>query len=129
MDEIQFYLPGFDQIEPSNAALLRHYSELGERWEQAREMFALAGDRGNFVHSLNLRWPNKPTQDVLLIVKMLSDQGPVVAFHSGPTWTHLIPTFGDRLRAGAVNFIEDEYPPDDWKDKLTILESLPRIRR
>ena len=129
MNEEQTQLPGFELVEPPAAAVNRHYHQLGETWEQAREIFALAGDRGYYVHNLNIRWPSKANKDVLLIVKVLHEEGPMVAFHSGYVWTHLIPTFADRMRAGTVNWLQDEFPPDKWADKLYVLVNLPRIRR
>lgn len=127
--EEQLVLPGFEEIEPTGAALLRNFRETGEQWEATREIIALMGDRGHYVYNINLRWPRKPAKDVLMIVKMFTEEGSYVAFHSGFTWTHLITSFAARVRAGAVNWLVDEYPPDEWVEWYTVLHNLPRIRR
>lgn len=122
-------MAGFDEIEPTAAALTRSYQETGEQWESAREIFALLGDRGMYVYNLNLRWPKHQSKDVLLIVKVFTEEGSFVAFHAGYVWPHLIPTFAARVRAGSINWILDEFPPDNWHDWYTVLHNLPRIRR
>lgn len=129
MDNHQLTLPGFDEVAPASALLSRHLTELGESWESTREIFALLGDRGLYTHNIQLRWPKEASKDVVLIVKVVTEEGPYVAFHSGATWTHLIPAFARRVRSGNINWIKDEFPPDNWVEILALLGSLPRIRR
>ena len=129
MSEAQLELPGFEDDLNSQAALNRHLREKGEQLERVRELVALMGDRGQFIHSFQIRWPRTATKDVVLIAKMVCEEGVYVAFHSGVTWSHLIGSFGERIRAGSVNWIVDEYPPDNWVEILHTLNSLPRVRR
>jgi len=126
---VELELQAFDTIEPASAALRRNLQETGERWEAAREVVALMGDRGRFIHNLNVRWPKTEAKDVILVAKMVCEEGPFVAFHSGPVWPHLIPGFTDRVRSGTVNWLVDEYPPENWVELLQVLNNLPRIRR
>lgn len=129
MQENDAGIPEFNEVEPSGAAVARHFQEVGEQWDMTRQVMLLAGDRGYYVHNIQVRWPADPKKDVLLIVKMYMVDGPFVAFHSGTTWTHLIPGFAARMRTGSVNWLKDEYPPDNWTDKLKVIADLPRIRR
>lgn len=128
-EQKQLILPGFEEVEPSGAAVARHYSEIGEQWESARETIALLGDSGVFVFNIQIRWPKLASKDVLLIVKVFTEEGSFVAFHGGPTWSHLITGFTARLRAGTINWIEDEFPPDEWADWYAVIKALPRVRR
>ena len=129
MGEIQLEMPGLGDLEPSDAALKRHWMELGQEHEEARHIYSLLGDRGRYVHTIQLRWPTAKNKDVLLIVKSFTEDGCFVAFHAGPLWINLINSFAARVRAGAVEWVKDEYPPDNWVEKLAILVALPRIRR
>lgn len=128
-DEKNLKLPGFEDIEPTSAALIRSYQETGETWELTREIIALLGDRGHYVYNMQIRWPKHLSKDVLLIVKVFSEEGSFVAFHAGVTWTHLVPTFAARVRAGSVSWVKDDYPPDKWEEWFHVLVRLPRIRR
>lgn len=119
MPEEQIELPGlgeFNDFEPSAAAVSRFYVEHGERLQNLEFMLTWRVKAQLFVYKLEVRWPLTQEGDLLCILKAVSTEGPLIAFHSDRTIVAVLGSLSGRLRAGKLKWRVDEYPPTNYEE-------------
>lgn len=110
----------FDE-DPGNAAVNRYYRDLGKRLENLRLSLQRRRQDGIYIYNIQLRWPNPKNQQYLAILKAVTDEGPVVAFNSDGAWFSALLGIESRLRAGKLDWLKDDYPPDNWVEVAAFL--------
>jgi len=102
------------EFTAGRAALLRHYVSQGEAIENLRFATVWQPNRVVWMYNMFIRFPRKDTEDHLVIVKGVSEEGPVIAFHGGSGLVAALLSFGDRYRRGKLNWRPDEEPPQSY---------------
>ena len=120
--------PGTTEKDPGKAAYHRHLRDVGLGIEALREALAQARGRGVYVYAINIRYPKSGRPGFFMMVKAYTEEGPVIAFHNGFQLVGLLVEFGARIRAGAVEWVPDEYPADGWVEELAFMHSQERNR-
>jgi len=110
----------FDE-DPGAAAINRYYRDLGKRLENLRLSLQRRRNDGVFVYNIQIRWPNVKNPQYLSIIKAVTDDGPVVAFNSDGAWFSALLGIESRLRAGKLDWLKDNYPPDNWSEIAAFL--------
>lgn len=109
--------------DPGMAAYHRYLRDQGMRAEQLREFIANARERELFVYSIQVRYPSKEYPSFSAVVKALTPEGPVIAFHNGYQLLEALLGIGQRIRAGNLEWRNDDYPPDDWAERLAYMHA------
>lgn len=109
--------------DPGRAAIERHYMRQGKALEDMRLSLANLAQEGLYVYQLQLRWPTKGKPNHMLILKALQADGPVIAFHGDYGWVSALLGVAQRLRAGDLDWHQDDYPPEDWMERLTLMHT------
>ncbi len=104
------------------AAVARYYRGLGREVDQFRMMVGSLGQGGRLVNGINVRGPRTGSPGHLLVVKTLSEEGPSVSFTGGNGWIETILAFGARLRAGQVEWKEDQFATEGWEEQFEYLK-------
>lgn len=99
-------------------ALRRHYTRQGRLFDSMRLSIANLAQEGVFVYSIQIRWPTEKKAGFTLICKALTADGPKITFHNDYQWAAVMLGFAGRLRGGAVEWHEDNFPPDGWEDQM-----------
>lgn len=107
-----------DDMSIGKAAVVRYYAEIGRRLEYLQTGIVNARAYGLFVYQLQIRWPKKVGDEHLCIAKMLSVDGSHIAFTSGENLISALGSTGSRLRSGSLEWLQDEYPPEDAVTRL-----------
>lgn len=77
------------------------------------------------VYNIQFRQPIREMQETLMLVKAVSEDGPVIAFHSDASVVACIHSWSTRLSAGRIKWREDEYPPSNYEQiKAFILKEV-----
>lgn len=108
--------------EPGATAVARYYQDIGRRVDVGRTVMQARREDGLFIYNLQAKWPKPGKHDTLVMVKAFHHElGPVIAFSNGSGWMGALLSFTGRLQAGQVDWITDEYPPDDWAEWMAFL--------
>jgi len=67
------------------------------------------------IYNIQFRWPIRAQQEVLMMVKAVSEVGPVIAFHSDRTVVTCIISWSSRLSAGRIKWKADDKPPSNYE--------------
>lgn len=110
--------PNGSSAQENASALARHYEGVGQSVEALRLGLKNLKDREVYVYKLELRSPNAKSVEWLLLSKAYTPEGPRIAFTSGGSMYSALDNFGRRLRGGVVDWVDDNYPPDDWVERL-----------
>ncbi len=99
----------------SQAAMQRIFFAMGARLESFGQ--SVRWDRHDkvLVYNVQLRAAIREQQDVLMMVKGVGPDGPVIAFHSDRTMIDCIESWPARLNAGKISWKEDEFPPKNYQ--------------
>ncbi len=99
----------------ASARELRFLEGLGADVEALGESLRWIPGREPLVYNIQLRAGVREQQDVLMLVKAVGEGGALVAFHSGRTMIDALLSWPGRLRAGKVNWKQDEYTPTNYE--------------
>ena len=112
-----------DTNTPGRAAYLRHLQDTGLQANELREFIANARERELFIYSIQVRWPSPKFDSFSVIVKALHPEGPLVGFNNGYQLLGALFGVGQRLRAGNMEWKPDEWPQEDWVERLAFMHS------
>ncbi len=121
MTEQQLDLPFAEEPEEAPlelSALARHYQRQGRGLDDMRLSIANLAQKQVFIYSLQIRWPTTQKPGHTLMVKAILEDGPKITFHNDFGWLTTLLGFGARMRAGQVDWYEDNFPPEDWVERL-----------
>lgn len=104
------------RLATPEASTRRILMEWGMQIEAFGEAVRLREDQPRQVYNIQLRAITRNGQDVLMLVKAVGEEGPLIAFHSGTSMRNAILTWPARLNAGRIAWREDEYPPDKYDE-------------
>lgn len=107
--------------EVSNAAVTRFFYGLGERLERLRIGVRAYRRHGYYIYKLEARIPTQRRHTYLILVKALTEEGPVIAFHASDDWVEGLLALGGVIRAGRLEWHKDEYPPEDWREMMAFM--------
>lgn len=119
---VQTELPAAE-VDVGVAAVRRFYTTLGKGFEQLRETISAARGRGVYVYAINLKWPKSGSPGFFLLIKAYTEEGPRVAYHSDYQLLGALISLGERFRAGDVEWVNDEYPPEGWADEMAFMHT------
>ncbi len=114
--EVVKVVPEVQQLERLSARESRIMVEWGLEVEALKETLRHVPGRMPFVYNLQLRAPVKDTHGYLMLIKAVGESGPVVAFHSDRTLVDCLLTYAPRVRAGKIEWREDEFPPSNFDE-------------
>jgi len=112
--EFQHALPGFETEDVSKAAASRLLVELGSGIEGAQQWLGWRAGRDLYPYQVTIKRPLLVNQDYLVIVKALTADGPVIAFHGGYGYIQALIGMGKRGANGQLEFREDEMKPKNY---------------
>lgn len=107
-----------DEEAVSKAAVRRHFMGLGKAVEEFRAGVVSLASRQRYVYDIGMRWPSAERANYMCIIKALSPEGPQISFVSGGDWMNTWLEAGRLMRAGALTWHQDTYPPDGWEERL-----------
>lgn len=102
--------------EPSgygDATRSRFLEEVGEQVQELRHTLGWRIDRTIFPYSVRVSWPERHMQEHLVVLKVLEDGKPKIAFHTAAGALAGMFSMSDRYRAGKLKFVDDQYPPEN----------------
>ena len=118
----QIDLPlNLEVTDPGKAAVTRYYRGMGERLEAMRLAVVNLRQRGIFIYRIDIKFPSKKYPNCVVMAKALEVDGPIIAFNSDSMWVGALLGLGTRIRSGSVEWIQDQYPPDNWVEVLAEL--------
>jgi len=92
----------------------RWMAELGEEIELLGFMMRKPLEGRPFVYEIRIDLIPGKGGSAVLVAKGFGDAGGLVAFHNASGFLGLLRGFEAQLRAGKVNWIEDQYPPANY---------------
>jgi len=116
-DEEQIALPD-DTIEVGKAAVVRYYADMGRRLEYLQSGILNSRAVGEYIYQAQVRYPTKRNDSHLVILKRLTPDSPQIAFSGGSGLIDALATTGARMRSGSLEWMQDDFPPDEWEERL-----------
>ncbi len=106
------------EIPVGQAAVRRHFQNMGMAFEGLLSMMAAEAQAGRFIYSMQVRWPAKDNPGFLTIVKAYVDGGPEIAFHNSAQLVGAVTGIHERRLAGQLEWRQDDWPRDEWVEEL-----------
>ena len=113
--------PEHEEKDIALAAVERHMQRRGMELERLQLGLLNLKSQGRFVYKVELRAPSTKSGEWLCLMKMVDPDGAHIAFQSGGSMLATLLSAGRRIQGGALEWREDEYPPDDADERLAFL--------